>query len=160
MSTHETSPAARDRLRIMYPCPSPECGARVDFMPSVLRDDVLECPRCHASVTFTLKNHLDEAGRITVCPMCDCREFFLRKDFPQVIGLTIVIVAGLLSIWFLRENAAIAYAILATAAAIDAGLYFLFPKVTVCYRCRSEFRGIPLNSAHEGFDLATAEKYR
>lgn len=54
---------------------------------------------------------------------CSC-----ERTSPPIIGLAIVVVAGLLSIWFLRENAAIAYAILAAAALIDAGLYLLFPR--------------------------------
>ena len=32
-------------------------------------------------------------------------------------------------------------------------------KVTTCYACRAEYRKCNLNSAHEGFDLATSEKY-
>jgi hypothetical protein len=32
--------------------------------------------------------------------------------------------------------------------------------VTVCYRCREEFRDVALNPQHEGFELAVAEKYR
>jgi hypothetical protein len=36
----------------------------------------------------------------------------------------------------------------------------LVPTITVCYRCRSEFRDRPLNPQHHGFELATAEKYR
>lgn len=158
--TSETAQLVRNRLQIVYPCKSPECGARIDFMPAALPDANLECPRCHQRVTFAADAGLDDDGRVQTCPMCGCRELFLRKDFPPIIGLAIVVVAGLLSIWFLRENAAIAYAILAAAALIDAGLYLLFPKVTVCYRCRAEFRRVPLNPAHEGFDLATQEKYR
>jgi hypothetical protein len=149
-----------DRLRITYPCQSPGCGARIDFMPAALPDATLECPRCHARVSFSRDGARDPAGRMTACPVCDCRELFLRKDFPPLIGLSIVVVAGMLSIWFLRQNTAIAYAILLAAAVIDAVLYVLFPRVTVCYRCRAEFRGVPVSDAHAGFDLATQEKYR
>lgn len=156
----ETPRKPIERLRITCPCRSPGCGARIDFMPAALPEATLECPRCHLRVSFAAGGGLDETGRVKICPMCDCRELFLRKDFPPLIGLSIVAVAGLLSIWFLRQNTAIAYAILAAAALIDALLYFLFPKVTVCYRCRSEFRGIPTSDAHAGFDLATQEKYR
>jgi len=31
--------------------------------------------------------------------------------------------------------------------------------VTVCYRCRAEYRGNAYNPGHAGFDLATSEKY-
>jgi hypothetical protein len=46
------------------------------------------------------------------------------------------------------------------AVAVDALLYLVVGKMTVCYRCRAEFRDAPINPDHEGFDLAVAEKYR
>jgi len=49
--------------------------------------------------------------------------------------------------------------ILVAAAVVDFMLYFFLPKITVCYRCRAEFRG-PINPGHHGFELAVAEKYR
>jgi hypothetical protein len=39
-------------------------------------------------------------------------------------------------------------------------LYTLVPKITVCYRCRTEFRNVPLNPEHGGYELAVGEKYR
>ncbi len=38
-------------------------------------------------------------------------------------------------------------------------MYLVVPKITVCYRCRAEFRG-PVNPEHGGFELAVGEKYR
>ena len=49
--------------------------------------------------------------------------------------------------------------ILAGAALIDLVLYLAIGKVTVCYRCRAEYRKARINPAHEPFDLAPAEKY-
>ena len=96
------------------------------------------------------------------CPHCGCRELFLRKDFPQKIGLGIVVIAG---IAFLILAASRAYfyvgvAVLVLAAIIDAALYFLVPTITVCYRCRAEMRNVPLKPRHGGFELAVGEKYR
>src|SRR5687767_14520499 len=31
---------------------------------------------------------------LTACPACGCRDLFIRKDFPQKLGLAIVGVAG------------------------------------------------------------------
>jgi hypothetical protein len=50
--------------------------------------------------------------------------------------------------------------VLIVAALIDAAMYFVVPRITVCYRCRAEFRGRPINPEHEGFELAIGEKYR
>jgi cell division protein FtsW (lipid II flippase) len=99
---------------------------------------------------------------LTTCPKCGCRDLFLRKDFPQKLGLAIVIIAGVSFIilaaqprWFY-----LGALVLVAAAVIDAGLYLLVPTITVCYRCRGEFRDVQRNPQHRGFELATAEKYR
>jgi drug/metabolite transporter (DMT)-like permease len=87
---------------------------------------------------------------------------FIRKDFPQKLGLAVVVVAGVLFL-VLAARAATFYLgvwVLVAAAALDALLYFLVPRITVCYRCRAEIRGRPLNPGHGPFELAVAEKYR
>jgi hypothetical protein len=98
---------------------------------------------------------------LDACPKCGSRDLFIRKDFPQVLGLSVVITAGVvflvLAAW--RQTFWLGAAVLFVAAVVDALLYLLVPKLTVCYRCRAEFRG-PINPKHGGFDLSTAEKYR
>ena len=99
---------------------------------------------------------------LTVCPACGCRDLFVRKDFPQKIGLGIVILAAV-SFLFLaakRQSFYLGVWVLIAAAAIDVLLYAVVPKITVCYRCRAEFRDVPINPEHEGFELAVGEKYR
>jgi len=96
------------------------------------------------------------------CSACGCRDLFVRKAFPQKLGLTIVVVAGV-SFLVLAARPRTFYLgviVLVMAAVIDFLLYFFVPKITVCYRCRAEFRDAPINPAHRGFELATAEKYR
>lgn len=98
---------------------------------------------------------------LQTCPKCGCRDLFVRKDFPQRLGLTVVVVAAVsflvLAAW--RQLFWIGALVLLAAVIVDAVLYLWVPKITVCYRCRAEFRG-PLNPAHEGFDLSVGEKYR
>lgn len=99
---------------------------------------------------------------LTTCPACGCRDLFIRKDFPQKIGLGIVVLAALsfLILAASRRGFALGFWILVAAAVIDLLLYAFVAKITVCYRCRIEFRDVPLNTAHTGFELAVAEKYR
>src|SRR5437763_16915670 len=101
----------------------------------------------------------DEPARLSQCPACGCRDLFIRKDFPQKLGLSIVIVAALafLILAASRSNFYLAAAILIVAVLIDAVLYTIVPKITVCYRCRAEFREAPINPEHRGFELAVAE---
>ena len=91
--------------------------------------------------------------------VCGCRELFIRKDFPQKLGLAVVLIAGVASIILFRRNFLAAYAVLAAAMAVDFLWYLMIGKVTTCYACRAEYRGRETDPAHEGFDLATSEKY-
>lgn len=99
---------------------------------------------------------------IDACPTCACRELFIRKDFPQKTGLLVVVVAAIAFLVFAARRGTFYLGIwvLVLAVVVDAVLYLLVPRVTVCYRCRAEFRGVPLNPAHGPFELAVAEKYR
>jgi hypothetical protein len=98
---------------------------------------------------------------LEVCPKCGCGDLFVRKDFPQKLGLAIVILAGgafvALAAW--RQRFWIGAMVLTAAVIADAILYLIVPQITVCYRCRTEFAG-PINPKHHGFELATGEKYR
>jgi hypothetical protein len=99
---------------------------------------------------------------INACPKCGCRDLFIRKGFPQKTGLLVVVIAGL-AFLFLAARRGTFYLgvwVLLSAAAVDALLYVFVPKITVCYRCRAEFRRGPLNPQHGPFELAVAEKYR
>ena len=102
------------------------------------------------------------AEAIKTCPKCGCRELFVRKDFPQKLGLGLVVAAGVtfLVLAASRGTFYLGVWVLLAAALIDGVLYVMVPKVTVCYRCRAEVRGIPLNPQHGPFELAVAEKYR
>lgn len=103
---------------------------------------------------------LDEMLR--ECPSCGCRDLFIRKDFPQKLGLAIVIIAGVAFLWLAasRQRFYLGAIVLVAAAIIDAAIYWFIPKITVCYRCRAEFRDHPINPDHAGFELAINEKYR
>src|SRR5687767_5536560 len=104
----------------------------------------------------------DASGMLTTCPECGCRDLFVRKDFPQKLGLAIVVVAaaGFVVLAVRRATMYLGVLVLLAAFVVDAVLYAFVPKVTVCYRCRSEFRGGPINPRHQGFELAVGEKYR
>src|SRR5436190_19477452 len=102
------------------------------------------------------------ARPLTACPKCGCREMFVRKGFPQKLGLAVVVIAAVAFLYFAasRYSFYLGALILVAAAVIDALLHLFVPKITVCYRCRAEFRDQPINPQHEGFNLAVGEKYR
>ncbi len=99
---------------------------------------------------------------LSTCPRCGGRELFIRKDFPQTLGVTIVIVAGIafLVLAASRRWFYVGVLVLLAAVVVDLILYAVVPKITVCYSCRAEFRNVPLNPEHGGYELAVGEKYR
>lgn len=104
---------------------------------------------------------VDDQGFLRRCPVCDCRELFSRKDFPQITGFVIVVAAGVLAMGlFVGGDVLWGLVVLAACAILDALVYFFVGRCIVCYRCRSEFRDTPIGQHHEGWDLAVGEKYR
>lgn len=118
------------------------------------------CRTCGSEQSLDLADAM-AAGMIRDCPCCGGDEFYLRRAFPQRLGLTIVVIVALASIYlFGTGNVMAALGVLGAIVVVDLAIYGLLPQVTTCYRCGAEFRGIPVNPAHGGFDLAVAEKYR
>jgi len=105
---------------------------------------------------------LDDRGHLRRCPVCGCRELFVRKNFPQVTGLLIVVFAGVVATYLAlgKRQVIAAGIVLLTVALIDALIFMFTGKCVVCYRCRSTFRGLPIGRDQRGWELSTGEKYR
>ena len=104
---------------------------------------------------------LDEQGHLLRCPACGCGELFVRKDFPQRLGLALVVAAAAASVvLFALHMMPAAFIVLAAVAVVDAVIYFFTGRCVVCYRCRTEARDLPIGREQKGWDLATGEKYR
>ncbi|MCG8408730.1 MAG: hypothetical protein MI923_26290 [Phycisphaerales bacterium] len=152
--------SASDSILITHRCPKAACQARIRTRAE--RDGRIEtsCPTCHEPTILDIPSDVCTDRMITRCSLCPGREFFIRKDFPQKLGLLLVIVFGLVaSVFYYYENIVATFATLGALVLVDAAIYLFVGKVTVCYRCRAEYRGVVYNPDHEGFDLATSEKY-
>lgn len=104
---------------------------------------------------------VDDTGGLRRCPVCGCRELFCRKDFPQVTGFVLVATAAVLSmVLFGLRHVLAGLTVLGAMAAIDGAIYLFTGRCVVCYRCRSEFRGLPIRADHPKWDLSLGEKYR
>ena len=101
---------------------------------------------------------LREDREVDACPVCEGRDFYVRKDLNRNLGLTTVVIVGLVSVAFLYQGMdLVAYAVLGAFALVDFVIYQLLKSVTVCYRCQAEFRGSYRRTAPP-FDLHTAEE--
>lgn len=102
-----------------------------------------------------------KAGAIKGCLCCSGAELFLRKDFPQRMGLLIVIAGFLASTvaWY-HYQLAWAFGILFGTALIDVILYVLMDEVLVCYRCHAEYRNVADRNSFLPFQLDVHERHR
>ena len=141
-------------MHILARCPTCDAGLPV---AGDERAAAIACGRCghHIPLHITEAVRLDRA--VDRCPVCDGADFYGRKDFDPKVGLTVVVIGGLISAvfyWFGRDL--IAYSILAIAALVDLVVYGRLKDLTVCYRCHTEFRGVYPRTAAV-FDLHTAD---
>lgn len=146
-------------MQIRFHCPTDTCVAIIEYEPLEESGPTMACPRCHKTHPIAVSDSIRERGVVDVCAVCGCQEFFIRKDFPQVLGMGIVVVFGLAAIYFFTISVVIAWAILASAVLIDVVVYLLTGTVTTCYNCRAGYRKYTPDPDHTGFDLATSEKY-
>ncbi len=157
-------------MRITYACPA--CSATVS-LDRVETLEVLDCPHC--SARLPVPEHAiawsapgggaarpgEGRARLARCLVCPSRELFARKDFPQRLGVGIVVVGFAASCvtWGMRLLVP-TFAILFATALIDVLLYFFMPECLTCYRCAARYRGDGVTDDHGGFDLETHEKHR
>lgn len=146
-------------MQIRYHCPTEACVALIEYEPLESCGATMRCPRCGVEHSMAITATMRESNRVDACAVCGGSELFIRKDFPQRLGLLIVVVFGLIAIYFFTISVVWAWGVLTLAVLIDLVIYFFTGQVTTCYRCRAEYRKCVLNPAHEGFDLATSEKY-
>lgn len=93
--------------------------------------------------------------------MCPSTDLFVRKDFPQRLGVLIVAV-GIIgsSIAWYQGNLLWTYGVLFATALIDVLLYVFVGDALMCYRCQAQYRGVAQMDSYQLFDLETHERYR
>ena len=119
----------------------------------------LLCTSCNEAIPVADADYSGESLR--TCLICGCQELYVRKDFPQRLGIAIVVCG------FVASSVALAfhlrfvtYAILFATALIDLLLYLTVPNMLQCYRCQAVYRGLRGLEAFEPFKLETHEKFR
>jgi hypothetical protein len=137
-----------------------DCGA-VNQVRSLETAERGICLQCRAE--RSLHCELVEDGQLRACPWCATSDLYIQKDFPQGLGMFIVIVGFVIStiFWYL-ERPLFTYLVLLASALLDMLLYYRVPDVTICYRCLSQIRGAgsDLENRFHPFDLAVGERYR
>ena len=146
-------------MQVRFNCPNETCVAIIEYEPLEECGETMECPRCHQVHAIRITEAPRLRNMVDQCAVCGSDSMFVRKDFPQWLGLAIVAAFGLVAIYFFQVSLVKAWITLTVGALLDLVIYLTVGKVTACYACRAEYRKCNINPAHEGFDLATAEKF-
>lgn len=120
---------------------------------------MLACPHCSGQVKID-----DDAivgTRVKRCLVCPSTDLYVRKDFPQVIGVSLVVlgIVGSSIAWY-QMNIGWTFGILFATALMDVLLYTMVGDALMCYRCNAQYRDVDEMDSHGNFDLETHEKYR
>jgi hypothetical protein len=97
---------------------------------------------------------------IPPCRCCGCADLYIQKDFPQWLGMGILVLACILStVCYAMHWIVLTWGILIGSALLDGVLYLVMGEVIICYRCSAQNRGPSLGGVHP-FELEIAERYR
>jgi hypothetical protein len=139
-------------VKVTFACPS--CD-QPDSMPIDYACD-WQCSACDHRL------HLQAADpSLPECVVCGCQELYKRKDFPQWLGMSILLAACLLStVTYYSYEKWWTWSFLIGSAIIDGVMFLMVGDAIVCYRCQAHYRGFTANDAQQPFEIAIGERYR
>jgi DNA-directed RNA polymerase subunit RPC12/RpoP len=143
-------------MNVTYRCPACQTTARAQFNAE---STDLACPHCSQQIEIPADAVRGE--RVERCLVCPSTDLFARKDFPQKLGVALVVLGfGASCITWAHYQVFWTFAILFLTAFIDLVLYVVMGESLTCYRCGAQYRGSADIERHGGFDLETHERYR
>jgi hypothetical protein len=143
-------------LNIAFACPKCDQTTQVGFTPTTA-----ELPCAHCGYVLPPTSGALQDDKLTRCLCCGSEELFVRKDFSQRLGITIIVVGLIVSTIFWWNYMRMAtYATLFATALLDLALYFIVGNLLECYRCHAQYRGLPQLEQYDAFSLEVHEKHR
>jgi hypothetical protein len=143
-------------MNVTFACPGCQQSSRTEVTAS---EEALGCPHCTAQMPIEPETVTPDGLR--QCLVCGSRDLFVRKDFPQRLGVCLVVVGFIASsiAWhfYMLE---LTFGILFVTALIDVVLYLVVGQALVCYRCHAQYRGVEGIEQHAAFSLETHERHR
>ena len=135
----------------------PDCAARLP-VAAANAPAAVRCGGCGRTIPLAVSAKVRADEEADICPVCEGRELYVRKDFDPRLGLAVIVSGALVSAgfyWFGMDL--VAYGVLGAAALLDLIVYGRLRDLSVCYRCHTEFRGGYRRTAPI-FDLHTADE--
>jgi hypothetical protein len=145
-------------MELTFECPN--CRS-VGTVAPIETARAAECPGCRCE--RAIRSDAVADGTLRSCCWCGTEDLYIQKDFPQGLGLAIVVVGFAIStVFWYYEMPIPAYLVLLASALVDMVLFAKVPDVTICYRCLGQYRGAGANPGgrFQAFDLAIGERYR
>jgi hypothetical protein len=143
-------------MNVTFSCPGCHQGVRAHVSAT---DSTIACPQCRQAINVP-PGALDGEG-LSRCLVCPSTDLFVRKDFPQRVGVGIVVLGIVASCVTWGYSLPIAtFAILSATALVDVVLYLIVPDALMCYRCGAQYRLAEGTGRHGAFNLETHERYR
>jgi len=143
-------------MNITFSCPQCEAANRSEISHGQI---ALRCTACDQELHPPAEAIVD--GQIRRCLVCPSTDLFVRKDFPQRLGVALV-TSGLVAscVAWAYSQLYLTFAILFATALVDVVLYLVVPNALMCYRCGAMYRGAAEIDAHGSFNLETHERHR
>jgi hypothetical protein len=143
-------------MNVAFQCPRCHQGVRTQVAST---DGALVCPKCGQSIAVAADAF--DQGRLRRCLACPSTDLFVRKDFPQRLGVAIVTVGIIASCVTWAMSLLVAtFAVLFATALVDVVLFLIVPDALSCYRCGAIHRLAEGTNAHGPFNLETHERHR
>jgi hypothetical protein len=143
-------------VKVYYACPNCQSVNEGSWEGPGNSLQCLACGyKCTADAIF------DEEGALQNCVVCGSHDLFVRKDFPQRLGISIVVIGFILSTiaWYMHY-VLWSFAALFATAFVDLILFFTMGNLLECYRCHAQIRGTEQQTRARPFDLEIHERYR
>ncbi len=143
-------------MNILFFCSRCHSDVNHEFDENTAR---LTCSNCQTAIQVNA-GALD-GDRLDKCLVCPGTDLFVRKNFPQRVGVAIVVIGFAISCltWFYHMVIA-TFVVLFATALLDVVLYVIVGDVAECYRCHARYRGVADPVSHGAFDLEVHERHR
>ncbi len=143
-------------MQVAFSCPRCEAA---NFADAQVETEKISCSLCEQDLQIPPQAY--DGIRLHRCLVCPSTDLFVRKDFPQRLGVLIVTVGLLAScVAWAFHQLYLTFAILFATAFIDVVLYVVVPDALMCYRCGAMYRGVAGLEEHESFNLEIHERHR
>jgi DNA-directed RNA polymerase subunit RPC12/RpoP len=143
-------------MQLTYACQTCDAAVRHNIDES---STSVSCPHCQQQITFPVG--AIEGQFVRRCLVCPSHDLYVRKDFPQRLGVLLVAIGiiGSSVAWY-YASLGWTFGILFATAFADLLLFTLVGNSLMCYRCGAQYRGVAEMESHGQFNLETHEKYR